>query len=73
MKIVALQIREFESIPILCRKNYDDILRAGACYVRSRRKPETVEIPNQEDMRDLLDLATEKGLRKYFSQSALQG
>jgi len=73
MKIVALQIREFESIPILCRKSYDDILRAGACYVRSRRKPETVEIPSQEDMRDLLDLATEKGLRKYFSQSAAAG
>lgn len=63
---VTLTISEFEDIPVLCKKDYPDVLRKGACYVRTRRKPETTEIPTQEDMRDLLDLATEKSLRKIL-------
>jgi len=64
---VVLETKEFEQMPILCKKDYPEVLRKGACYVRSRRKPETTEIPTQEDMRDLLDLAIEKGLRKYVT------
>jgi predicted HTH transcriptional regulator len=72
-KYVLISVQEFESIPILCKKDFPPTLRRGGCYVRSRRKPETVEIPTQEDMRDLLDLATEKGLRKFYRQSAAAG
>ena len=64
---VVLEIQQFEQVPILCKKDYPEVLRRGACYVRSRRKPETTEIPTQEDMRDLIDLAIEKGLRKYVT------
>jgi len=64
---VVLEIREFEQVPILCKKDYPEVLRKGACYVRSRRKPETTEIPTQEDMRDLLNLAIEKSLREYVA------
>lgn len=64
-KFVVLRVHEFEDVPVLCRKDFDDVLRRGACYVRSRRKPETAEVPRQEDMRDLLELATEKRLRAY--------
>lgn len=63
----VLEIKEFEQAPILCRKDYPGVLRKGACYVRSRRKPETTEIPTHEDMRDLLNLAIEKGLREYVT------
>lgn len=77
-KYVLLIVKEFPDIPIVCKKNYSnndgrEILRKGACYVRSRRKPETTEIPSQEDMRDLLDLAIEKGVRKYVIQSQKAG
>lgn len=65
---VILYVAEFNDIPVLCKKPYPDVLRQGACYVRSRRKPETTEIPTQEDMRDLLELAAEKRLRKYLEQ-----
>jgi len=64
---VVLEIKEFDQVPILCKKDYPEVLRKGACYVRSRRKPETTEIPTQEDMRDLIDLAIVKGLRKYVT------
>ena len=70
---VVLDVQEFDKIPILCKKDYPGVLRKGACYVRSRRKPETTEIPTQEDMRDLLDLAIEKGLRKYVETAYRAG
>lgn len=72
-KFVVLRIHEFEDIPVLCNKDFPDVLRKGACYVRSRRKPETSEIPSQEDMRDLLELATEKRLRRFIAQARAAG
>ncbi len=70
---MVLYIAEFDDIPILCKKDYPDVLRKGACYVRPRRKPETTEIPTQEDMRDLLELAAEKRLRKHLEQTKRAG
>jgi predicted HTH transcriptional regulator len=72
-KYVLVSVKEFEDIPVLCKKDYPAILRKGACYVRSRRKPETIEVPSQEDMRDLLDLGTEKRLRKFVAQAKSAG
>jgi len=66
---VVLAVEEFSDVPVLCKRDYDDLLRAGACYVRPRRKPETTEIPTQADMRDLLDLATEKGVTRFLERA----
>ena len=66
---VVLAVEEFSDIPVLCKRDYDDLLRAGACYVRPRRKPETTEIPTQADMRDLLELATEKGVTRFLERA----
>jgi predicted HTH transcriptional regulator len=79
--LVILHVAEFEDIPILCRKEYQSpkiqgrtaILRQGACYVRSRHKPETSEIPSEEEMRELLDLAIDKGVRKYIERARRVG
>ena len=70
-KLIVIKVNEFADIPILCKKDFPNVLRKGACYVRPRRKPETTEIPSQVDMRDLLDLATEKKLRKFTYLSKL--
>lgn len=70
---LILAVNEFEEIPVLCRKAYEPVLRAGACYVRTRRIPETSEIPSQTEMRDLFDLAIEKGVRKYVARSQAAG
>lgn len=72
-RFVLLKVREFEEIPVLCRKEYPDVLRPGGCYVRTRRKPETSEIPSQTEMRELLDLAVRKGLRKFMGQALATG
>lgn len=74
---VVLSIHEFEDVPVLCRRGYNTnkktVLREGACYVRSRHKPETSEIPSQAEMRDLLELAAEKRLRAYVAMAQRAG
>jgi len=73
MDFVVIKVAEFDDIPVLCSKSYESSLRKGACYVRPRRKPETTEIASQEDMRDLLDIATDKRLRKFIRQATSVG
>ena len=70
---VVIHVEEFADVPVLCKRAYDDVLRDGACYVRPRRKPETTEIPTYADMRDLLDLATEKGVRRLLAHARRAG
>jgi len=75
-KFVIITIKEFDDIPIICRKDYQQtnvkkaapVLRRGACYVRSRRKPEASEIPSEEEMRELLELAIDKGVRRFVTR-----
>ncbi|MBX9927338.1 MAG: putative DNA binding domain-containing protein [Gemmatimonadaceae bacterium] len=72
-KFVVIAVSEFSQTPVLCRRDYSSgadktkILREGALYVRPRRKPETAEVATYADMRDLIDLATEKSLRRLKS------
>ncbi len=66
---VILSVYEFEEIPVLCKRDYKDVLRKGACYVRSLHKPETSEVPSQTEMRELVDLATTKALRSFLSRA----
>ncbi len=63
-----IQVAEFDEIPVICKRNGDK-LRRGATYIRSRRMNETVEVPSQIEMREILDLATEKRVRAFYSQA----
>jgi len=70
-QFVVLTIHEFDEIPVICRVDYNNqgqtILRNGALYVRSRGKPETSEVPSQTEMREVLDLAIDKGVRAFLA------
>lgn len=61
---IVITVDEFSEVPVLCKRGYNKdrelILRNGACYIRPRRKPETIEVSTYADMRDLIDLATDK-------------
>jgi len=81
-KFVVLEVHEFADIPTICKKQYqrdhqsghhEVVLREGACYTRSRHKPETVEIFTLEHMRELLDRAVEKGVKKFVTQAQRAG
>lgn len=74
--VVILEVPEFDDQPILCTKDdntssdtnkkQESILKRGACYIRPRSKVESCPVGTYEDMRDLLDLATEKAVRKFL-------
>jgi predicted HTH transcriptional regulator len=78
-KFVFIRVRQFDDIPVLCAKDYNEpgkvspVLRRGACYVRARHKPETSEIPSEEEMRELLELAIDKGVRKFVTRAKNAG
>ena len=76
-QFVVIEVAEFDDIPVLCKRDYShrghQVLRSGACYVRTRRKPETTEIPIQAEMRDLLDLATDKMVAVYIARARRNG
>ena len=78
-KFVFIRVHQFEDIPILCAKDYNEpgkvtpVLRRGACYVRARHKPETSEIPSEEEMRELLELAIDMGVRKFVTRAERAG
>ena len=76
-KLLVVLVKEFAEIPILCKKqltvNGRVELREGACYVRSRRKPETAEVSTHEDMLALLELARGKAVRKWVADAQAAG
>jgi hypothetical protein len=65
---VVIQVREFAEMPVVCRKTGPAGLREGALYTRSHRKPETVEVSSEPEMREILELAVDKGIRKLFTR-----
>ena len=67
-RFVAVLVREFEQLPLLCKRDGPERLRKGAIYVRPRRKFETVEVPGHVEMREILDMATEKSLRTLYTR-----
>jgi hypothetical protein len=63
---------EFAELPVVCKKDGEK-LRRGAMYTRSRRMVETVEVPGQVEMREILDLAIEKRSRAFARQAEHMG
>lgn len=72
-RVAVLQVFEFVDIPHLCGKGYTDVLRKGALYVRPRKMPETSEVASSVEMREVIDLATQKALRAYIETAERAG
>ena len=63
-QFVVIQVKEFEEIPVVCRKSGVNLKR-GAVYTRSRRKNESVPISSQTEMREVLEMSFDKRMRRY--------
>jgi hypothetical protein len=70
---VVVNVEEFDREPVICKKSYGDVLAEGACYVRPRRKPESVPVRTTADMRDLIRLAADKELRDFLARAGRAG
>jgi hypothetical protein len=71
--VVVLEIFEFEHVPHVCKRSYPQVLQDGFLYVRSLRKPESVPVPSSAEMRELVDLATNKALRDFIARASAAG
>ncbi|KPJ58158.1 MAG: hypothetical protein AMS15_09095 [Planctomycetes bacterium DG_23] len=67
-KFVIIQVQEFSELPVICKKNGPEGLKKGAIFTRPRRKNETVAVPSQTEMREILDSAVDKRVRKNREQ-----
>jgi hypothetical protein len=72
-KYVWIQVQEFEEIPVICRKSYADILRGGKMYTRTRRRFESAEVPGAAEMREVMEMAVEKGIRAFLERARRAG
>ena len=59
----------FNAIPVICKINGRENLREGAIYTRSRRIPETVKVPTHSEMREIINIATEKKIRSFLEMA----
>lgn len=64
---VILSVEEFEDQPIICTRDGTDVQR-GALYVRGRAPIQSRPVQRYEEMRDLLDRAVVKGIRRFIAQ-----
>lgn len=76
-RVLVIEIDEFADAPVICRRDMQEgrhsILRSGAVYVRSNRKPESREVANYDEMRELLDVATDRGVRRFVARARSAG
>ena len=71
-QFIVIQVKEFDEIPVLCKRDGTD-LRNGAMYTRSRTKNESAEVSSQSEMREIMDIAVDKGVRKFVTRSQRVG
>ena len=72
-QVVVLDVREFDAIPHVCKRDFERVLQDGQVYVRPRGKPRSVAVPDSGEMRELLDLATDKRARAFIAQLSAAG
>lgn len=73
VSIVVLDVTEFDHVPHVCKRDFQGVLQKGMTYVRPRGKPESVPVPSSLEMRELLDLATTKGVRDFVARANAAG
>lgn len=69
--IVVLQVAEFDEIPVLAARDFQRVIQRGQIYTRSFRKPESSASHTQNELRAVLELATQKQVAKFASLAAL--
>jgi hypothetical protein len=71
--VVVLEVAEFDHAPHVCKREYSGTLQDGQTYVRPRGQPRSVPVPSSIEMRELLDLAVDKGVREFIRRASVAG
>jgi hypothetical protein len=65
--VVVLEVAEFDDIPILAARDAPKgVIQLGHLYTRSFRKPESTATHTHNELREVLDLATQKQLGRFL-------
>lgn len=70
---VVIQVNEFAELPVLCKKDGLEGLKIGHLYTRPRRKIESVPVPSQVEMREIMNLAVDKGIESLQKRLSKYG
>lgn len=70
---LVILVDEFDEIPVVCKRDGASNLRKGAIYTRTYRISESAEVPSQTELREILEMAIDKGIRKYLERQARLG
>ena len=60
---IAIKVHEFATEPVICKKGGGEV-RRGSFYYRSRRMPQSSPVTSSDEMREIIDRAVDKALRK---------
>ncbi|MFL0711911.1 MAG: helix-turn-helix domain-containing protein [Microcella pacifica] len=72
-KLVVIEVAEFGDSPVLCKRAFDGVLNLGQLYTRSIAKPESSQYHSQAELREVIDIAVEKGLRNFVARARNAG
>jgi len=67
--LVVIQVHEFRDHPVLCKRDYGDVLAAGQLFTRSAAKPESSARQTHGEMREVIDLAVDKNLARFVQRA----
>lgn len=70
---VVIQIAEFSEMPVICKKGYSGTLNRGEVYTRPKRKNESVKVPSQVEMREIIESAVGKSKSKLVKRVTTAG
>ena len=73
----VIAVDPFEDVPVICTRDAETrdaevVLRRAAIYTRSRRMVSSAPIDNPDDMRALIDLATDRAVARLRARGILQ-
>jgi len=73
-RCAAIAVQPFDQVPLLCGRAFSshgrEVLRQGACYVRSRQMPATTEIADHAAFRVISILFSEHQFFRAFSAAS---
>lgn len=72
-QVAIIEVAEFSEIPILSKKDYPQRIVAKQLYTRSMAKPESSASLTQNELREVITLATEKQLARFLETAQRAG
>jgi hypothetical protein len=72
IQFIVIEVSEFPELPVICKADGPEGLVLGAMYTRNS-VPETIRVPSQTEMREIVEMAVDKGIRKHSERLTRAG